>query len=105
MPLDNAATIATERGYVNKTEIKVGQTELKVTSASDKQLLKTISEGKDTTGKATEQLFDSLAKQNGSKVLSGGKYGGNKGFDHVWQAADGSVVVVVESRSGTGRCS
>ena len=49
-------------------------------------------------------LFDSLAKQNGFKVLSGGKYGGNNGFDHVWQAADGSVVLIVESkqiRNGT----
>ncbi|WP_195714694.1 hypothetical protein [Neisseria brasiliensis] len=102
--LDNAATVATARGYVNKTKIKVGQTELKVTSATDKQLLKTIREGRDTTGKATEKLFDSLAEQNGFKVLSGGKYGGNKGFDHVWQAADGSVVVLVESkqiRNGT----
>lgn len=96
--LDNAATIATERGYVNKTKIKVGQTELRVTLATDKQPLKTISAGKDATGKATEQLFDSLAKQNGFKVLSGGKYGSNNGFDHVWQAADGSVVVVVESK-------
>ena len=40
-------------------------------------MLKTISEGRDTAGKMTEQLFDSLAKQNGFKVLSGGKYGGN----------------------------
>lgn len=102
--LDKAATVATAQGYVNKTKIKVGQTELKVTAATDKQLLKTISEGRDTTGKMTEQLFDSLAKQNGFKVLSGGKYGGNNGFDHVWQAADGSVVLIVESkqiRNGT----
>ncbi len=49
-------------------------------------------------GKATEELFNSLAVQNGFKVLSGGKYGGNKGFDHVWKAADGSVVVIVESK-------
>lgn len=102
--LDKAATVATAQGYISKTKIKVGQTELKVTAATDKQLLKTISEGRDTTGKMTEQLFDSLAKQNGFKVLSGGKYGGNNGFDHVWQAADGSVVLIVESkqiRNGT----
>ena len=102
--LDKAATVATAQGYVSKTKIKVGQTELRVTAATDKQLLKTISEGRDTTGKMTEQLFDSLAKQNGFKVLSGGKYGANNGFDHVWQAADGSVVLIVESkqiRNGT----
>ncbi|EJU54430.1 hypothetical protein NMEN255_0520 [Neisseria meningitidis NM255] len=102
--LDKAATVATAQGYVSKTKIKVGQTELRVTAATDKQLLKTISEGRDTTGKMTEQLFDSLAKQNGFRVLSGGKYGGNNGFDHVWQAADGSVVLIVESkqiRNGT----
>ncbi|ELK67642.1 DUF637 domain-containing protein [Neisseria meningitidis] len=102
--LDKAVTVATAQGYVSKTKIKVGQTELRVTAATDKQLLKTISEGRDTTGKMTEQLFDSLAKQNGFRVLSGGKYGGNNGFDHVWQAADGSVVLIVESkqiRNGT----
>ncbi|HEZ2984705.1 TPA: hypothetical protein WHZ23_002065 [Neisseria meningitidis] len=102
--LDKAATVATAQGYVSKTKIKIGQTELRVTAATDKQLLKTISEGRDTTGKMTEQLFDSLAKQNGFRVLSGGKYGGNNGFDHVWQAADGSVVLIVESkqiRNGT----
>ena|GEM_PF-703809 len=102
--LDKAATVATAQGYISKTKIKVGQTELKVTAATDKQLLKAIGEGRDTTGKMTEQLFDSLAKQNGFKVLSGGKYGANNGFDHVWQAADGSVVLIVESkqiRNGT----
>ncbi|WP_050888433.1 DUF637 domain-containing protein [Neisseria meningitidis] len=102
--LDKAATVATAQGYVSKTKIKIGQTELRVTAATDKQLLKAIGEGRDTTGKMTEQLFDSLAKQNGFRVLSGGKYGGNNGFDHVWQAADGSVVLIVESkqiRNGT----
>ncbi|HFC6750407.1 TPA: DUF637 domain-containing protein, partial [Neisseria meningitidis] len=102
--LDKAVTVATAQGYVSKTKIKVGQTELRVTAATDKQLLKAIGEGRDTTGKMTEQLFDSLAKQNGFRVLSGGKYGGNNGFDHVWQAADGSVVLIVESkqiRNGT----
>ncbi|MCL5835126.1 DUF637 domain-containing protein [Neisseria meningitidis] len=102
--LDKAATVATAQGYVSKTKIKIGQTELRVTAATDKQLLKAIGEGRDTTGKMTEQLFDSLAKQNGFKVLSGGKYGANNGFDHVWQAADGSVVLIVESkqiRNGT----
>ncbi|MCL6047665.1 DUF637 domain-containing protein, partial [Neisseria meningitidis] len=82
--LDKAATVATAQGYVSKTKIKIGQTELRVTAATDKQLLKAIGEGRDTTGKMTEQLFDSLAKQNGFRVLSGGKYGGNNGFDHVW---------------------
>ncbi|HFC6814431.1 TPA: DUF637 domain-containing protein [Neisseria meningitidis] len=102
--LDKAATVATAQGYVSKTKIKIGQTELRVTAATDKQLLKAIGEGRDTTGKMTEQLFDSVAKQNGFRVLSGGKYGGNNGFDHVWQAADGSVVLIVESkqiRNGT----
>ncbi|MCL4977281.1 S-layer family protein, partial [Neisseria meningitidis] len=63
--LDKAATVATAQGYVSKTKIKIGQTELRVTAATDKQLLKAIGEGRDTTGKMTEQLFDSLAKQNG----------------------------------------
>lgn len=60
--LDKAATVATAQGYVSKTKIKIGQTELRVTAATDKQLLKAIGEGRDTTGKMTEQLFDSLAR-------------------------------------------
>ena len=31
-------------------------------------------------------------------MIQGGKYGGNKGFDHVWVTRDGSVVVIVESK-------
>ena len=96
--LDQAVTVGTARGYINQSKIKVGKTEIAVTSHSDKQLLDIAHQGKDATGKATEQLFDSLAKQNGFQVLRGGKYGGNKGFDHVWRAQDGSVVVVVESK-------
>ena len=34
--LDKAATVATAQGYVSKTKIKIGQTELKVTAATDK---------------------------------------------------------------------
>ncbi|WP_199903442.1 hypothetical protein [Neisseria wadsworthii] len=31
-------------------------------------------------------------------MIQSGKYSGNKGFDHVWVARDGSVVVIVESK-------
>ncbi len=54
--LDKAATVATVQGYVSKTKIKVGQTELRVAAATDKQLLKTIAEERDTAGKMTEQF-------------------------------------------------
>lgn len=96
--LNKAAVIGTEKGYISKTKIQIGKTDIPVTTQADKHLLDSIAKGSDKTGKATEQLFDSLAKQNGFKVIQGGKYGGNKGFDHVWVARDGSVVVIVESK-------
>jgi len=43
---------------------------------------------------ATEKGFNSLAERSGYKVLKGGKYRANNGFDHVWQAKDGSIVIV-----------
>jgi len=52
----------------------------------------------DLTGQLTERLVDSVAVDQGLTVLSGGKYGSNNGFDHVLQATDESVIIVVDAK-------
>ena len=59
---------------------------------------KTIAMNGDLTGQLTERLVDSVAADQGLSVLSGGKYGSNNGFDHVLQATDGSVTIVVDAK-------
>ncbi|UOO82471.1 VENN motif pre-toxin domain-containing protein [Uruburuella testudinis] len=96
--LDGVMASATQHGYINQTKYNMAKTELSVRSQKDLQLLNQVQKGQDKTGKVTEQLFDSLAKQNNFAVIRGGKYGNNNGFDHVWVAKDGSVVILSESK-------
>lgn len=99
--LEQGTAIATQKGYVNKTKVTVNQTALKVTSKTDQDLVTRIAKGEDKGGELTEQLFNSLAKQNGFTVIKGGKYGSNNGFDHVWVAKDGSVTILSDSKQIT----
>ncbi|MEF9956282.1 MAG: VENN motif pre-toxin domain-containing protein [Acinetobacter sp.] len=99
--LEQGTAIATQKGYVNKTKVTVNQTALKVTSKADQDLVTRIVKGEDRGGELTEQLFNSLAKQNGFTVIKGGKYGSNNGFDHVWVAKDGSVTILSDSKQIT----
>ena len=77
------------------------KTQLTVTSKADQNLVNRIAKGEDKGGELTEQLFNSLAKQNGFTVIKGGKYGSNNGFDHVWVAKDGSVTILSDSKQIT----
>ncbi|UWU24779.1 hemagglutinin repeat-containing protein (plasmid) [Rhizobium sp. CB3060] len=60
----------------------------------------TIATYGDQTGQLTERLVDSVAADQGLTVLSGGKYGNgrNNGFDHVLEAPDGSVTIIVDAK-------
>jgi filamentous hemagglutinin len=99
--LELGTAIATQKGYVNKTKVTVNQTALKITSKADQDLVTRIAKGEDKGEELTEQLFNSLAKQNGFTVIKGGKYGSNNGFDHVWVAKDGSVTILADSKQIT----
>lgn len=48
----------------------------------------------DKKGELTEQLIQNLADRSGYKVIAGGKYQGNKGFAHVLQGRDGTVIII-----------
>jgi filamentous hemagglutinin len=62
----------------------------------------TIATYGDLTGQLTERLVDSVATDQGLTVLSGGKYGSDNGFDHILEAPDGSVTIVVDSKQMNG---
>lgn len=70
-------------------------------NATERKWYKKIAEGADTKGEFSERLVSSLAERQGYKLL-GGKYGGNKGFDHVLQGKDG-VVMIVETKPLTSK--
>jgi hypothetical protein len=93
---------ATEKGFINAGKIKSSAYVLKPTSEMEKKLIDDIVSSGDLTGSKTEQLFNSLAERSGYKVLKGGKYGANNGFDHVWQAKDGSIVIVDSKQLNNG---
>jgi len=52
----------------------------------------------DKLGTATEDLVNSVAKSENLKILDGGKYGSNNGFDHVFQNPDGTVTILLDSK-------
>ncbi len=85
---------ATSNGFINAQKVRDLAYVLKPTNELEKKLLDDIVSSGDLTGSKTEQLFNSLAERSGYKVQDGGKYRANNGFDHVWQAKDGSIVIV-----------
>ncbi|TCP10714.1 hypothetical protein EV697_1171, partial [Bisgaardia hudsonensis] len=91
--VDNIA-ITSPSGYINAQKVCKSGCELKPTSTIERDLIADIVKNGDKTGEKTEKLVNSLAKRSGYKVLKGGKYGGNSGFDHVLQAKDGSIVII-----------
>lgn len=90
-----AATLA----YINGGDPTAGGSAAVASEAAANYLTNQLAEKyKD---ELTEQLFNSLAKQNGFTVIKGGKYGSNNGFDHVWVAKDGSVTILSDSKQIT----
>ncbi|GEM_PF-3360097 len=65
-------------------------------NAAERNWAKQISNGFDKKGELSEKLVNSVARRQGYKLLDG-KYGGNKGFDHVLVGKDG-VVIIVETK-------
>ena len=52
-----------------------------------------IKQGLDKDGKLTEQVVNAWAKEMGWRVIPGGKYGSNNGFDHVFVTPTGQVAL------------
>ncbi|WP_429945934.1 DUF637 domain-containing protein [Bibersteinia trehalosi] len=89
----NVAT-STENGFINGSKVCKAACELKPTSNAEKALIADIVKNGDKSGKKTELLIQDLADRSGYKVIAGGKYKGNQGFDHVLQGKDGTVIII-----------
>ena len=60
---------------------------------SQQKTVDKIKQGLDKDGKLTEQVVNAWAKEMGWRVIPGGKYGSNNGFDHVFVTPTGQVVL------------
>jgi hypothetical protein len=90
----------TPGGYINQAKVCTTQCVFTLNPA-DQSLATQIAQNGDPTGALTESLVDSVAKNQGMTVLSGGKYGSNNGFDAVLQNPNGSVTIVVDAKQMT----
>lgn len=82
------------RLYSDSSKVCKAACELKPTSNIEKALIADIVKNGDKSGKKTELLIQDLADRSGYKVIDGGKYKGNQGFDHVLQGRDGTVIII-----------
>lgn len=91
----------TKYGVISNRKLDRNAIELDLTSTTSNQA-KQIAQKGDPLGAKTEVLFENVVKEQGGKVLSGGKYGSNNGYDHVivFKDAQGNInlTMVVDSK-------
>lgn len=91
----------TKYGVISNRKLDQNAIELDLTSTTSNQA-KQIAQTGDPLGVKTEALFENVVREQGGKVLSGGKYGSNNGYDHVivFKDAQGNVnlTMVVDSK-------
>lgn len=86
----------TKRGVISNKKLTNNAIELDLTPQTQKQLKDIIDNG-DISGAKTEDLFENVVKEHGGKVLTGGKYGSNNGYDHVviFKDTDGKIYLTM----------
>ncbi|GAB3476820.1 hypothetical protein [Marinomonas epiphytica] len=91
---------ATCNGYVNGTKINQSGKTINNSELTSKQqgIVADIIRNGDQSGAKTEALTSDLLAQSGYKELSGNKYGGEKGIDHILQDKDGVTTVVLDAK-------
>ena len=95
---DTSAVSPTASGYVNATKVCQSSCVLAAQTSEQQALVQTILRDGDREGRLTEKLINSIGASEGYTVLSGGKYGANNGFDHVFESASGDVTLVIDSK-------
>lgn len=98
---NGGAVSPTPSGYINQTKVCSAQCVLTISDPSDQALASQIAQSGDPTGQLTESLVNSVAQNQGVKVLAGAKYGSNNGFDAVVQNQDGSVTIILDAKQMT----
>lgn len=81
---------------ISNQKLNNGAIELDVSSTTRTQV-EDIAKNGDPTGVKTEALFNNVVEEHGGRVLSGGKYGSNNGYDHVvvFKDADGTTYLTM----------
>lgn len=91
----------TKYGVISNRKLDENALEMDLTSTTSKQA-KQVAQSGDPLGVKTEALFENVVKEQGGKVLSGGKYGNNNGYDHVivFKDAQGNtnLTMIVDSK-------
>ncbi|NRF69417.1 hypothetical protein HLB44_20665 [Aquincola sp. S2] len=85
-------------GGINATKVNsTGYALTDLTAAERNAVLDIVRLG-DADGMLTESVVESVAARQGLQSLSGGKYGSNNGFDHVFVDRDGNVTLLIDSK-------
>lgn len=93
---EDLKTTSTAGAFINTSKVtKYSLLDGKL-NAAERNWARQIANGFDKKGELSEKLVNSVARRQGYKLLDG-KYGGNKGFDHVLVGKDG-VVIIVETK-------
>ena len=92
------AVAPTASGYVNATKVCESGCILAATTPDQQALVSAILRDGDQSGQLTETLINSIGSSEGYTILSGGKYGGNNGFDHVFVDSSGNVTLLIDSK-------
>ncbi len=91
----------TKYGVISNRKLDKNAIDLDLSVVTRGQV-KQIAQNGDPLGVKTEALFENVVKEQGGKVLSGGKYGSNNGYDHViiFKDAQGntSLTMIVDSK-------
>nr|WP_289344551.1 DUF637 domain-containing protein [Acinetobacter baumannii] len=91
----------TKYGVISNRKLDKNAIDLDLSVVTRGQV-KQIAKNGDPLGVKTEALFENVVKEHGGKVLSGGKYGSNNGYDHViiFKDAQGNtnLTMVVDSK-------
>ncbi|UPG87711.1 hemagglutinin repeat-containing protein [Luteibacter aegosomatis] len=89
-------------GNLSATKFNTSSTSLIDLTVDEKIISQYVQFNGDKTGVTTENLINIIADRQGLNVLDGGKYGSNNGFDHVLQAPDGTVTIILDSKQIRG---
>jgi filamentous hemagglutinin len=98
---DAPAATPTASGFLNASKVCGSGCVLTAATPQQQALVQTILTNGDPTGSLTESLIDSIGQSEGYTILSGGKYGANNGFDHIFVSPSGGVTLLIDSKQVT----
>src|SRR5690606_8968473 len=95
--LEATPQMPTASGFINASKVCESGCLLPTVTEAEKKLVESIVKSGDRTGRKTEELIEAIAVREGMTSYSG-KYGANKGFDHVLVGKNDEVTIIVDSK-------